>query len=137
MDIEAIPNNKGRNVRRVLVFLVLILLIGCHPPDEGTQTDWTALSLSGKVLDLVDSRELQWFPFSQDGTSSATVGLKEGPVAAPILFWKIKGNTLQLSVMPDSEIVEELHDPAIKGNIVSATRKSGVRARYVLSILRS
>ncbi len=122
-------------MQRNLFFLVFAILFGCAYPDEGIRTDWTSLSLPGKALELIDDKESEWFPFSKEGTSSATIGTKNGPVAAPIFYWRINGNTLQISVFPDAEIFEELRNPAIKGNIISATRKSGVRARYTLSTI--
>lgn len=122
-------------MQRNLLLLIFALLSGCSYPDEGARTSWALVSLPGKALELIDDTELAWLPFSGDGTSSATIGTKGGPVAAPILYWRVTGNTLQLSVFSDAEIFEELSDPAIKGNIISVTRKSGVRARYILSKL--
>lgn len=122
-------------MQRNLLAIIFAMLLGCSHTDEGAQTSWTSMSLPGKALELIDDTELQWFPFSSEGTSSATLGTKGGPVAAPILYWRVTGNTLQLSVFADAKIVEELSDPAIKGDVISVTRKSGVRARYILSRL--
>lgn len=122
-------------MQRNLLALIFAMLVACSHTDEGAQTTWTSMSLPGKSLELIDDTELQWFPFSNEGTSSAKLGTKGGPVAAPILYWRVTGNTLQLSVFEDAKVVEELSDPAIKGDVVSVTRKSGVRARYILSRL--
>lgn len=122
-------------MQRNLLALIFAMLLGCSHMDEGAQTTWTSMSLPGKALELIDDTELQWFPFSSEGTSSAKLGTKGGPVAAPILYWRVTGNTLQLSVFADAKVIEELSDPAIKGDVISVTRKSGVRARYILSRL--
>ena len=126
--------NAKDGARRAFIFLLCLLLIAsCSKVDEGAAVQWQALALEGRTLELIDDHEIQVFPFSSEGTSSATIGLKGKAVAAPILFWKIEGNVLRLSVMPDAEIFEELSDPAVKGGIVTATCRSGRRRRFLLS----
>lgn len=104
--------------------------------NEGAHISWVALALPGKALTLQDQSELQYFPFAADGLSAATLGTKGGAVTPPLLFWRIAGPRLVLSVTPEGDVVEELSAPTINGEIVTATRKSGLRSQYLVSSTR-
>lgn len=121
----------GRYMRRKFLALMIVLpLLGCTRPEEDHSTRWELLALPGKSLILIDDKELQFFDFHEGGAVIAEIGRKGGPVAGPILIWKIQGNALLISVTPDSEIIERLSAPTIKGSILTATRKSGAKAQY-------
>jgi hypothetical protein len=117
----------------LLVLIGMLALVGCRKPDEGTRVQWAALALPGKTLELMDDKKLLIFPISANGMSPASIGTKAGPVAAPLFFWKIEKNVLRISVLPDSDIFEELSEPALKENVVTVTDKSGDRVRYKLT----
>jgi len=118
--------------RKLLILLVSSALIACTQADEGSPTAWESLQLPGKTLTLIDAKKLEVFPFSADGTTAATVGTQDA-MAGPIFFWKIKGNVLIISELADSEVFEELGAPSVNGNFVTATQKSGTKARYTLT----
>ena len=116
---------------------IAAVVAGCSHADEGRATDWTALSLQGKTLDLVDDAKVETYSFSGQGLVAVTIGTKGGPVAAPLYYWRVKDNSLIISELPNEKGVEELGTPKIQGDLVSAKRGTGSKAQYRLSKSRA
>jgi len=104
--------------------------LGCSRVEKEVPTDWKSLALPGKSLELIDEKYVENYRFAEDGMAIATFGLKDGAVAGPIVYWKIEENRLVISIDPESEILQELVSPSIRGSVVTATRKSGAKAKY-------
>jgi len=107
--------------------------------------DWNSMSLPGKTLVLVHPTEVRIYPFRSDFTTVATLGNDgpSGPIAGPILFWRIYQNRLFiLKVPPDetedlnslarNEAEEVLSRPTANGDLVNVTRMSGEQATFRL-----
>jgi hypothetical protein len=119
--------------RQFMIFIASTALLGCKQSDEGSPAEWKSLVFAGQTLTLIDEKKLEIFPFLENGTTPAVIGIKDQAVTTPILFWKIQANVLIISTFPNAEIFEELSTPSINGNVITAIRKSGTKARYKLS----
>ncbi|HEY4079384.1 MAG TPA: hypothetical protein VGM81_01700 [Burkholderiaceae bacterium] len=119
--------------RWLSILFATSFLLGCAKADERNPSDWKSLALPGKTLTLIDRKKMEIFPFSEGGTTAATIGTKDGALAGPIFYWKIQGNVLVISEEPDSGVYEELSSPMINGSVVTATRKSGSKSQYQLA----
>ena len=115
------------------ILSIAAILAGCSKADEGLPTDWPSLHLQGKTLDLVDDAKVETYSFNDQGLVSVTIGTRGGPVAAPLYYWKLKGNVLVISEFPDQPGAEELSSPKVQGDLVSASRTSGTRVQFRLS----
>lgn len=83
------------------------LLVGCSRAAEGQSTDWSALELEGKTLDLIDDARVETYAFSKQGLVAATVGTKGGAIAAPLFYWRVEGQSLVISELPGERAVGE------------------------------
>ena len=95
------------------IFLSLLAALGfwnamtCHgedanPKDEkGAPTTnaktWAGLEVDGLILDLQDDKHVLWLSFHRDGYVAVTAGLKDGGVTAPLCYWKVNGEWMQIS----------------------------------------
>jgi hypothetical protein len=119
--------------RKLLISLAALSLIGCVEPDLEKPTDWTSLALPGKTLVLEDPNAIEEFSFNADATVNATFGRKGGPIAGPILYWRVNGNRLEISNSPDSDSVEELSEPSIQGRKIWVKNKLQQRVAFNIS----
>jgi len=68
---------------------------------------------------------------------AATIGTKGGNVGDAAMYWTILGEFLAISLLPDAELFTELRSPAIAGDLISLSFKSGRTAAYRLSAHRA
>lgn len=109
------------------------VLVGCSRAEEGQSTDWSALALEGKTLDLIDDAKVETYSFAKQGLVVATAGTKGGAIAAPLFYWRVEGQSLVISELPGQQAVEELMAPKILGDVVIAKRKAGASVQYRLA----
>lgn len=57
---------------------------------------WKDVNFSGLTLDLQDPRDVRWYLFHPDGFVSVTLGEKKGYIAAPLWYWRLKGDWLEI-----------------------------------------
>lgn len=117
----------------ILPLAFAFFLAGCSRAQEGQPTDWSALRLQGKTLDLIDDSKIETYRFTEQGLVAATFGTRGGSVTAPLFYWRVEGQALVISESPGQQGVEELVTPRIQGDVVSAKRKSGAGVRYRLA----
>ena len=112
--------------------LLMLLLGGCAP--ERPSTNWAAIGLPGKSLELIDDNQVEYFIFRDDGQAGATLGFKDGPQAAPILLWKMDGEFLVIYAGLEPETYrQDLQAIAVNGDIVSVRTRSGKKKNYRLA----
>lgn len=115
------------------VLSIVVALAGCSKTGGGQPAEWSSLQLQGKTLDLIDDDKVETYRFHDQGLVAVTLGAKGGPVTAPLFYWRINGNVLVISEMPDQQDLEALGGPTVQGDVVTVSRKSGARARYRLA----
>nr|WP_315490804.1 hypothetical protein [uncultured Rhodoferax sp.] len=114
-----------------IVLLVAAMALGAALYlDNGTRVSWAALGVEGLKLELVSETAVEDFRFSKDGSVTATLGIKNGPVTGPILYWRIVGEDLIISQEPGAEALIELPAPTIKDNILSIRRWLVFKTNY-------
>jgi len=94
------------------IFLSLLAVLGfwnavtcrgedAKPKDEksaptANAKTWAGLEVDGLILDLQDDKHVLWLRFHRDGYVAVTVGLKDVGVAAPLCYWKVGGEWMQI-----------------------------------------
>jgi hypothetical protein len=116
-----------------ILFVMSAAILGSARADEGQPTNWVALRLPGKTLELIDDTRVEIYSFNDRGDVTATIGQKGGPLVGPIFYWRIKGTSLIISGSPGKPGITELDDPEVHGDIVSAKRTPGVKIEYRLT----
>ena len=91
---------------------------------------WSSLDLAHATLELVDDEKYEVFRFNQDGFVAATLGTRNGPLTAPLLHWRIKGDHLIISFQPHSGVYADLHTPRRDGNLLTVQRNPSGESRY-------
>jgi hypothetical protein len=71
---------------------------------------------------LVDPKQVEYYRFFNNGIVTATAGMKDGPLVAPVLYWKIDNNNLFISEDPNFETTEVLPAPYISGDVITVQR---------------
>ncbi|MFA6063606.1 MAG: hypothetical protein WC736_13530 [Gallionella sp.] len=105
-----------------LAILCALALPGCSPSNKGNPTSWAAIQLTGKSLELIDSEQVEFYRFLRDGGVAATAGIQNGPLIAPVLYWKIDNNNLLIAEDPRFETSESFSAPFIQGDVVTVKR---------------
>lgn len=119
--------------RLLSILLAASFVLGSAKADDGIPTDWKSVALLGKTLTLIDEKRVETFVFVENGMTMVTVGIKDGALAGPLFYWKLQGNVLVISRLPDSGVYEELSSPMVNGSIVTAMRKSGSKVQFQLA----
>jgi len=98
--------------------------------EEGPTESWASLCLAQWEFELLDDEAHEVFRFHKDGFVAATLGVRHGPLTAPILHWRIEGDHLLISFRPDSEILADLHAPKRDGSLLIVKRGACGESRY-------
>jgi hypothetical protein len=115
-----------------LIFTV-ICIISCSPSEPERPTTWEAEALVGKTLTLIDDKKLEEYRFGQEHFVAAAFGIKDGPIAAPLFYWKIADGKLVISESEEfGSSLEELTAVSKHGRTIKVRRKSGEAAEYKL-----
>ena len=86
-----------------------VCIIGCSPSEPAKPTTWEAEALVGKTLTLIDEKKLEEYRFGQEHFVAAAFGIKDGPLTAPLFYWKRDDGKLVISESKEFESsVEEL-----------------------------
>jgi len=101
-----------------------------RPEEESPTVSWASLCLAQCRFELVDDEAHEVFRFHKDGFVAATLGVRHGPLTAPILHWRIEGDHLLISFRPDSEILADLHAPKRDGSLLIVKRGACGESRY-------
>jgi len=125
-----------RSTYKKLLFVAALLvppLFSCAISEGAKPISWQAAALDGKMLDLISDKYIQEYRFSSDGRVVATLGARDGPITAPIFYWKIENGILLIYSYSPSDFKIELGPPTKEGDILSARRETGDIVRYRLS----
>lgn len=74
---------KNVTYKRLLLTLIGVLHLAGHAETASSQT-WTTGSLVGKQIELIDDNLVQQIVLATNGAAPATIGRKNGPIAAPL-----------------------------------------------------
>ena len=116
----------------ICALFALVLLAACAPQREQTST-WLQQELQGKRLELVHERVIEEFSFGAEGSVNATFGEKGGPIAGPILDWRLENDVLIISEGPKGASAEELRLISVRGNVLTVKTKSGSVVKFQIS----
>jgi hypothetical protein len=120
--------------RRCLLVALPSLLTSCSRDDEGQEVTWGSLKVATIELELIDSEKFEHFGFTPDGAVLATIGLRDGPVAGPLFYWRIENNHLVISAKPNSDTYADFHSPRKSGEFLLVRRgifgKSKFRVKH-------
>ena len=81
-------------------------------------------------LKLVDVQRYEVFTFRAGGIVAATLGATDGALTAPVLYWRVVGRTLIISVEREGRPFVELGAAQLSGSVLSVSRGDGVAVRY-------
>jgi hypothetical protein len=101
--------------RRSLLVVVAALLASCSSDNEGKEVTWSSLNVATMELELIDAENHEVFSFGPQGTVSATIGIRNGPLTAPLFYWRIEESHLVISERPNSGAYADLHSPRQNG----------------------
>jgi hypothetical protein len=97
----------------------------------GDAINWAQLDLPGKRMELLDEKVVEVYRFHKAGHVSVTLGTKDGPLAAPLFYWKIKRGLLVITES-DTSVYQEFEVLSIDGSVLTAKRRSGGIAKYTM-----
>jgi hypothetical protein len=119
-------------MKYLLAAALTIGMAGCAV-EQGVATTWTELNVGTLHLELEDEERHEVLSFRPDGMVTATIGLKKGPVAGPILYWHIDQNRLVITDLPVGGTVHDvLKDPRLEKNRLSVAVSGASRRTYVV-----
>lgn len=98
------------------------MLTACSPDEPDQEVAWSALDMEHLQLELIDDEQVESYGFGKDGMVSATIGMRDGPLMAPLFYWRIEGSHLIISEGPQSQAFADLHEPRRRGDVVSVRR---------------
>jgi hypothetical protein len=110
--------------------IVAIAFLGAYAACYALGASWNDYRIVGKRFELVDAERIQSYRFGRDGLVAAVLGTKNGPVAAPLLYWPIDGERLLISRARGGEPNEVLTLITISAPEISAQNISGQIVRY-------
>lgn len=132
------------------IFFTLLMLLGfwsavtCHgevakPKDEkSTPTAnakaWAGLEVDGLILDLQDDKHVLWLNFHRDGYVAVTPGLKDGGVTAPLCYWKVSGEWMQISDDEKTDAKPWFQMRVLKRNDKALTVENAAGEKQVFAI---
>ena len=120
--------------RRGLLVALPSLLTSCSLEDEGKAVTWSSLNVATTDWELVDDEKYEVFGFGPEGSVSATIGVRDGPVAGPLFYWRIENDHLVISAKPNSDTYADLHAPRKSGEFLLVRRglfgKSKFRVKH-------
>jgi hypothetical protein len=114
------------------IVVALLSISGCTVNEQGIAGSWEQFNVQETELELVDDKNYELLVFGKEGTVSATIGLKDGPLTAPLLYWHIEGNHLYITQTPHSNVWIDLHEPRIDGTRLTAKRGAFGKSLYVV-----
>ena len=85
-------------------------------------------------LELIDAEKYELLGFGAEGIVSATIGVRNGPLAGPLFYWRIENSHLVISAKPNSDTYADLHSPRKSGEFLLVRRglfgKSKFRVKH-------
>ena len=116
-------------VRKSLGFAAL-LLAACSSFESGEKVAWSALIIERVELELIDDQKYELYRFGKEGTVSATVGLRNGPLVAPLFYWRVEGDHLIISENPQTKTFADLYEPRKDGDVLFVKRGLGGKSKF-------
>ena len=117
---------------RATLFALVGALAGCGEPELGAATTWAQLKVEGLQLELVHEQKYELLMFGPQGTVSATVGTKGGPLVAPLWYRRVEGQHLVISEQPSGGTYADLHAPRLNGSFLLVRRGLFSNAKYAV-----
>jgi len=102
--------------------LTAFMLTACGSHESGKKVSWSALDIERLQLELIEDEKYELYSFGKEGTVSATIGLRNGPLVAPLFYWRVEGDHLIISEKPKSDTFADLHEPRRDGNVLFVKR---------------
>ena len=115
---------------RESLLLTALILAACSPDESGKEVSWSALNMERLQLELIDDQKYELYSFGKEGTVSATIGLRNGPLMAPLFYWRVEGDHLIISENPQSMTVADLYEPRKGGDVLFVKRGLGGRSKF-------
>ena len=132
MHSQAEALAQGRRRTLLLLLVSSIMIAGCTMEESGQQVAWAALKVESLELELIDDKKYERYRFGPGGTVSATIGMKNGPIAGPLLYWRIEDGHLIISEKPQSGTYADLHNPRLAGSVLLVQRGLFGSSRFLI-----
>ncbi len=117
------------HIRKPIV-LIAVVLAACSSDESGKEASWSALNMERLQLELIDDQKYELYSFGKEGTVSATVGLRNGPLIAPLFYWRVEGDHLIISENPQSKTFADLYEPRKDGDVLFVKRGLGGKSKF-------
>ena len=91
---------------------------------------WNDKTVVGSKLELIDDKSIGVYSFGQDGLAPVTAGAKDGPVMAPLFYWRIEGDKLVLSEEKNGKALGTFQFVSRDGDILTLRVGNGSLQRY-------
>ena len=105
------------------IILIFAMIAGCSNKALQKPAVWVVLKIESIKLQMIDVESYLYFGFGKEGRVSVTFGEKSGPLAAPIMYWRLENGHLIISKNQLSEAIWDFHQPEVEGQTL--TVKSG------------
>ena len=115
---------------RTSLVLTAFMLAACGSHESGKEVSWSALDIERLQLELIDDEKYELYSFGKEGTVSATVGLRNGPLTAPLFYWRVEDNHLIISENPQSKTFADLYEPRKDGDVLFVKRGLGGKSKF-------
>lgn len=114
-------------------FLVCLagLLAGCAGPSKRDGRAWADLGMNGMILDLEDPKIMEHYAFGPKRIVAAGVGEKNGLIAAPVFFWRVRGDLLLIDD-DAGKPVDRLRLIEVRKSEVVVKRNDGTEAVFAM-----
>ena len=110
----------------------MIMSTVCRAEDAGSPISWAELNVESLELELIDETSYELLMFQKEGAVSVTMGEKNGPLAAPVFYWRVEGDHLLITIEPRTETFVDLHEPRVIGSILLVKRGLAGKSRYAI-----
>jgi hypothetical protein len=113
--------------------VALTISVAACSTERGVPTTWSELNVGTLRLELEDKQRYELLIFHADGTVSATIGMKTGPLAAPLWYWSIDSNRLIIAESATAGTIQNvLKEPRLEGNRLLVSVSGASKRTYVL-----
>jgi hypothetical protein len=119
------------DISRQLLWLLCscCVLLGCA--NSAVQpTNWQSLVLKSVTLELVDDERFELLRLQPEGYVLVTVGVKNGPMVAPLWYWRLDEDQLIISMEPQGPVYVVLSNPRVDGGRLVVKRNSFETVQY-------
>lgn len=117
-------------MKSIFIFVIALFIGGCTPLGAGKNISWNELELEGKRLERIDAKQFQVFDFINNGLVATQLGEKNGLITAPLWHYRVVGDRLIMSDLPDGVATFEMYDPQLKSDVLTVRLNVLQSAQY-------